>query len=830
MGTVDPDVSPLLADYALHLRRSSLTLAAHSLRFRTVEGPELLARLASRGKLGYDETLACARDLLEGRLDPQAALALLDPYALSSLARAMAGGVAAEPDFTDSADLARAVRMICGDTILAWDAVRIEAQTNLLSGHADHAMRMLDTVHMTHDTEWMIRTELLHPSNHPGQDSTEGWLDAFNQAFRDHGLLEVSITPGSGAMFDRLAVDVPDNLRLPLTTPLVTVIVSTYKPDQSLMTALGSLINQTWQNLEILLVDDCSPAEFDDLLAEGEALDPRIRLIRLSENVGTYVIRNRAIAQSHGEYVAILDSDDWSHPQRIERQVSALDGPTPYLASHTGSIRVHHDLSTVSVGLSSFRKAAASLLFRKDVVISALGGFDEVRKAADTEFSARIDLVFGDATLDLPDPLVFTQLTDDSLSRAEFGFEWHHPARVAHRAGWYRWHREIRAGRASAFVAPGGPRPFVGPHRIRTGRTAPPSACDAVLLADWRPMVSRGYHATAQLAALSDAGLSVGAAHSVSARYFDRLRLGLRDEMLALQEEGRARLVLWEEPVDIGVLIVTDPELLTLTPQPVEVRLRPRRAVIVAGHPPRAPQGGWLTYDPAVVERNVRTLFGVDPSWLPAHDGIAGALEKEGATGAMLPSQHTGVVESRPRIRPGLRGGSRPIIGTTGLEGPKKDRPSFGLLRRLLPADGSYDVRLRVDPGVIEEIVGDRRLPLRWLVLDESRPPEDFLRQLDVFIGIPMRSWGPEPSWAAIEAMAHGAVTILDPAYEEQFGDAALYAQPDDVPQLLKNVTADPARFARQQERGYAFVRGLSAAAWQRRVRDLLASEGAARQ
>jgi len=92
-----------------------------------------------------------------------------------------------------------------------------------------------------------------------------------------------------------------------------------------------------------------------------------------------------------------------------------------------------------------------------------------------------------------------------------------------------------------------------------------------------------------------------------------------------------------------------------------------------------------------------------------------------------------------------------------------------------------------------------------------------------------MRSWGPEPSWAAIEAMAHGAVTILDPAYEEQFGDAALYAQRDEVSQVLKNVTSDPDRFARQQERGYAFVRGLSAGAWQQRVSDLLTSTEARR-
>ena len=98
--------------------------------------------------------------------------------------------------------------------------------------------------------------------------------------------------------------------------------MSTFEPDRSFRTAVQSLINQTWQNLEILVIDDCSPAEYDGLLSEVTSLDPRIELIRMPSNGGTYRIRNEGIRRSRGEFITFQDSDDWAHPERIARQVA----------------------------------------------------------------------------------------------------------------------------------------------------------------------------------------------------------------------------------------------------------------------------------------------------------------------------------------------------------------------------------------------------------------------------------------------------------------------------------------------------------------------------
>ena len=91
--------------------------------------------------------------------------------------------------------------------------------------------------------------------------------------------------------------------------------------------------------------------------------------------------------------------------------------------------------------------------------------------------------------------------------------------------------------------------------------------------------------------------------------------------------------------------------------------------------------------------------------------------------------------------------------------------------------------------------------------MDESAPLFDFLRQLDVFVAVPSQSWGPELPWAVVAALAEGAVVVIDPAYQQHLGGAAVYASAVDVHDELKALAADPERVAEYRERGYAFCR-----------------------
>lgn len=105
--------------------------------------------------------------------------------------------------------------------------------------------------------------------------------------------------------------------------PLVSVVVPAYNALPHIEGALASACAQTYDHLEIVVVDDGSTDATADAVRTAAAHDARIRLLRQA-NAGVAAARNRAIEASHGAYLAPLDADDIWYPQKIERQVQAM--------------------------------------------------------------------------------------------------------------------------------------------------------------------------------------------------------------------------------------------------------------------------------------------------------------------------------------------------------------------------------------------------------------------------------------------------------------------------------------------------------------------------
>ncbi len=107
--------------------------------------------------------------------------------------------------------------------------------------------------------------------------------------------------------------------------PLVTVILPVYAAGEFLRPALLSILNQSYRNLDILIVDEGSPDNCMQTIADLK--DERIRIIK-QERAGKASALNRAVAAAHGEFYAIQDADDLSHPDRIRTQLQCLlDNP-----------------------------------------------------------------------------------------------------------------------------------------------------------------------------------------------------------------------------------------------------------------------------------------------------------------------------------------------------------------------------------------------------------------------------------------------------------------------------------------------------------------------
>ena len=104
--------------------------------------------------------------------------------------------------------------------------------------------------------------------------------------------------------------------------PEVSVIMSVYNGEKYLGEAIDSILNQTFTDFEFIIVDDGSIDRSADIIRSYK--DSRIKLIQ-QENRGASCGRNRGIQESKGEYIACMDADDISLPQRLEKQVDFLE-------------------------------------------------------------------------------------------------------------------------------------------------------------------------------------------------------------------------------------------------------------------------------------------------------------------------------------------------------------------------------------------------------------------------------------------------------------------------------------------------------------------------
>ncbi|MBO7941454.1 glycosyltransferase family 2 protein, partial [Streptomyces sp. S9] len=96
--------------------------------------------------------------------------------------------------------------------------------------------------------------------------------------------------------------------------PRFSVIVPVYKVQAYLHECLASVLAQSYDDLELIAVDDCSPDGCGEIIDEFAALDPRVTAVRLPENVGLGRARNAGIDRASGDYLVFLDSDDTLTP------------------------------------------------------------------------------------------------------------------------------------------------------------------------------------------------------------------------------------------------------------------------------------------------------------------------------------------------------------------------------------------------------------------------------------------------------------------------------------------------------------------------------------
>ena len=106
---------------------------------------------------------------------------------------------------------------------------------------------------------------------------------------------------------------------------LVSIITPVYNGEDFLDRSIKSVLSQTHQNWELLLIDDGSEDDSARII-ERYLEDDRIKFLKNDSNSGISATRNKGINNSSGEYIALLDQDDEWFPDKLQKQVKALNG------------------------------------------------------------------------------------------------------------------------------------------------------------------------------------------------------------------------------------------------------------------------------------------------------------------------------------------------------------------------------------------------------------------------------------------------------------------------------------------------------------------------
>lgn len=106
------------------------------------------------------------------------------------------------------------------------------------------------------------------------------------------------------------------------SSPLISVIIPTFNRSATILRAVESVLCQTYSNLELIVVDDCSSDDTQSVLSKVS--DPRLCYTKLEKNSGATVARNKGIELSHGSYITFNDSDDEFAPKKLQTQLDHL--------------------------------------------------------------------------------------------------------------------------------------------------------------------------------------------------------------------------------------------------------------------------------------------------------------------------------------------------------------------------------------------------------------------------------------------------------------------------------------------------------------------------
>lgn len=210
--------------------------------------------------------------------------------------------------------------------------------------------------------------------------------------------------------------------------PLVSVLIPCYNVEAYVEESVSSIINQTYTDLEIIVINDCSTDRTKEILESLAQRDTRIKVFNNDTNLKLIETLNRGVSLCNGEYIARLDADDIAFPERIEKQVAFMEDHPDYSIVSTMfyTFRTGKKKKNLYNNPVTYEDLQAYLLFRSGICHPAV----MIRKTLFTELGLSFEkkyLHVEDYALwskslyctklaNIPEPLLYYRVHDSQIS------------------------------------------------------------------------------------------------------------------------------------------------------------------------------------------------------------------------------------------------------------------------------------------------------------------------------------------------------------------------------------------------------------------------------
>ncbi|MGD1712189.1 tetratricopeptide repeat protein [Dapis sp. BLCC M172] len=591
----------------------------------------------------------------------------------------------------------------------------------------------------------------------------------------------------------------------------VSVIMPAYNAEKTIHIALESLLAQTWKNIEIIVVDDCSNDNTCGIVTEYIKQDDRVKLITKEINEGAYPTRNCGLEVATGELIMVHDSDDWSHPQKIEYQIDAMNSKNSCIAVMSYWLRVDENIMVVGKwkpGPNLFDLNFSSLMLKREI-LGKLGGWDNVRVSGDAELRARLTKFYGsNAIYNIPKEIMlsFGLSREDSLTRAKathvktinFGLRWHY------RGAYEYWHSQ--------------PEFKVSPKLSQINRQFP------VLLGN---QIKKSKVHSYDLIVISDFVLQGGAFVSTINYIIAACRLGMKVAVVHWRKyELRPKKVNFRfydicvkyqldiltpgDEVDANFVLFGYPPIIQHKPDAFPYINTTKLIVVINQFATRLVDGSDPQYDPHIVRANLKSMFGQEGYWIAISSWVKRLMTEDQRYPNPYPNPWYPMIDVDQWCRQKLRwrGQERkiPVVGRHGRDTYTKWPEKVTALKQAYGVNLPWDVRFLGGATIPINLIGEQ--PKNWQVIPfDSISVQEFVEDLDFFVHYPHENYIEEFGRVIMEAMAVGIPVILPHQFKETFGDAALYANPEDVNSRVQQLWLNKSKYLERAKIGREFVK-----------------------